>query len=163
VEFAAKLKAMGIRNWGFHLTLLDPGLKGVDPYDPNLDHMTILRIQKELKSNYWYYLREVFRVPSKTGGQMGFLEANRGNRATYWSIFNHFVTYLEQIRQTGKSLAGRSLMTGFHTAWVLGSEGSTISSILFTKSDLRPDEIKEYKGIKLTLPKYMYYNTIKDK
>src|SRR5690606_6296803 len=87
----------------------------------------------------------------------------RGNIATYWSIFNHFVTYLEQIRQTGKSLTGRSLMTGFHTAWVLGSEGSTISSILFTKSDLRPDEIKEYKGIKLTLPKYMYYNTIKDK
>lgn len=158
VEFASKLKAMGIENWGFHLTLLDPGLKGIDPRDPNLDNATILRIQHELRNNYWYFLREIFRVPSTTGGDPGYLEANRGNIATYWSVFNHFITYLEQIRQTGKSLTGRSLMTGVHTAWTKGS-----TSILFTKSDLRPDEIKDYKAIKADLPGYLWYNTPKDK
>lgn len=158
VEFAVKLKTMGVKNWGFHLTLLDPSLQGVDPHDPNLDEVTILKLQRELKANWWYYLREVLMVPSLTGGKSILLKANRGNIAIFWSIFNHFITYAQQIRQTGKSLNTRALVTGFHTCWATGSR-----HILFTKSDLRSDEIKEYKAIKLTLPKYMYYIDSKDK
>lgn len=158
LQFAMKLKKMGVKNWGFHLTLLDPTLQGVDPYDPNLDKLTITKIQMELKNNYWYYIREVYRVPSKTGGEAGYLRANRGNIATAWCIFNHFITYLEQIRQTGKSLFSRVLATGFHTAWARGS-----THILFTKSDLRADEIKEYKTTQKGLPGYMWYRHPKDK
>lgn len=158
VEFAAKLKAMGVKNWGFHLTLLDPSLQGVDPRDPNLDRITILKIQKELKSNWWYYIREVFRVPSLSGGKPIYLNANRGNIAIYWCVFNSFITYAQQLRQTGKSLNTRAIVTGFHCAWARGSR-----HILFTKSDLRPDEIKEYKEIKASLPNYMYYHDSKDK
>lgn len=158
VEFASKLKAMGVKNWGFHLTLLDPGLQGIDPYDETLSSSMILRIQTELRNNMWYFIREVFKVPSNVGDEPGYLEANRGNIASYWCLFNSFITYLEQIRQTGKSLLGRSMHVGIHTAWLTGS-----TSILFTKSDLRADEIKDYKAIKATLPGYMWYATPKDK
>lgn len=158
VEFAAKLKAMGVKNWGFHLTLLDPSLVGVDPHDPNLDNSTVLKIQTELANNYWYYTREVFRVPSNVGGETSYLRANRGNIATFWSVFNSFITYLEQIRQTGKSLTGRVIKTGVHTCWAKGA-----ATILFTKSDLRADEIDHYKKIKAELPGYMWYKTPKDK
>lgn len=158
LEFASKLKAMGVKNWGFHLTLLDPSLQGVDPLDPNLDDITILKIQHEARRNWWYYPREIFRVPSNTGGLPVHLRANRANIAGYWSLFNHFVTYLQQIRQTGKSLQARSIATGFHTCWATGS-----THILFTKSDLRADEIKNYKEIKETLPGYLHYPHPKDK
>ena len=158
VEFAAKLESMGVKNWGFHLTLLDPSLVGVDPHDPNLDSTTILKVQTELTNNYWYYLREVFKVPSNVGGETSYLRANRGNIATFWSVFNSFITYLEQIRQTGKSLTGRAIKTGVHTCWAKGG-----TTLLFTKSDLRADEIRHYKDIKSALPGYMWYNTPKDK
>lgn len=158
VEFAGKLKQMGVKNWGFHLTLLDPTLQGVDPFDPNLDSTTILKIKFELENNWWYYLREFFKVPSTAGDVPMPLRANRGNIAMFWSVFNSFITYNQQIRQTGKSLNTRALVTGWHTAWMRGSQ-----HLLFTKTDLRPDEIKYYKSIKGSLPGYMYYNTAKDK
>lgn len=158
VEFAAKLKQMGIENWGFHLTLLDPTLQGVDPYDPDLDRLTIMKIQTEAKNNWWYYIREIYRVPSTSGGDPIYLRANRGNIAAFWCVFNHFITYMQQIRQTGKSLTTRILATGFHTAWARGS-----THILFTKSDLRADEIKQYKETQKTLPGYLWYRHPKDK
>jgi hypothetical protein len=35
-DVAMKLKAVGIENWGFALSLLDETLEGVDPYDGSL-------------------------------------------------------------------------------------------------------------------------------
>ena len=50
------------------LTLYDPKLQGIDPYDPNLSLEMQVRIQKEVMINYWYYVREVIRINS-TGGK----------------------------------------------------------------------------------------------
>lgn len=47
------LKERGIQNNDFFLALLDPGLAGVDPRDPNLSSNMKLRILNECRFNYW--------------------------------------------------------------------------------------------------------------
>ena len=47
------LKSMGIQNNDFFLTLLDPGLAGVDPRDPTLSTSMKARIMNECRNNYW--------------------------------------------------------------------------------------------------------------
>lgn len=47
------LKAIGVQNNDFFLALLDAGLAGVDPRDPNLSPSMKARILMECKNNYW--------------------------------------------------------------------------------------------------------------
>ena len=47
------LKSIGIKNNAFMLTLLDPDLDGIDPYDPNLNGYYKQKILRECISNYW--------------------------------------------------------------------------------------------------------------
>lgn len=157
VDFAGKLNLMGVKNWSFPLALINQELVGVDPHDPNLSEHDCLNILDECEINPWYFFREVLRIKT-TDGSPGFLEANRGNIAAYWCVFNAFITMLEQIRQTGKSLFGRTLAGWFHNVGVTNAQ-----HILFTKNDLRADEIKEYKLIREMLPPWMYAKHPKEK
>ena len=47
------LKERGIQNNDFFLALMDPGLAGVDPRDPNLTPQMKVRILNECRYNYW--------------------------------------------------------------------------------------------------------------
>ena len=47
------LKSIGIKNNEFMLTLIDPDLDGVDPYDPNLNQLYKQKILRECITNYW--------------------------------------------------------------------------------------------------------------
>jgi hypothetical protein len=47
------LKSKGIQNNDFFLALLDTGLAGVDPRDPNLSPAMKARILNECMNNYW--------------------------------------------------------------------------------------------------------------
>ena len=47
------LKTIGIKNNEFMLTLIDPDLDGVDPFDPNLNTLYKQKILRECLSNYW--------------------------------------------------------------------------------------------------------------
>ena len=47
------LKERGIQNNDFFLALLDPGLAGVDPRDPNLSSTMKVRVLNECRFNYW--------------------------------------------------------------------------------------------------------------
>lgn len=47
------LKEKGIQNNDFFLALLDSGLAGVDPRDPNLPAHMKARILQECRLNYW--------------------------------------------------------------------------------------------------------------
>ena len=47
------LKSIGIQNNDFFLALLDPGLAGVDPRDPNLPQYMKARVLYECQRNYW--------------------------------------------------------------------------------------------------------------
>lgn len=157
VQQCANYKAMGVRHWYFPLALLQPVLAQYDPHDPNLPEDIKLLMILECEKNPWYFLREVLRVPANSGKGTFPLRANRGNIAMFWSSFNSFTTYVQQIRQTGKSLNIRALVTGFHHFW-----GRNSTHILFTKGDLRKGEIKQYKDMRELLPPWMWYLTKKD-
>lgn len=82
IEQAKKLKDKNVKNWNFMLVLYDKSLQGVDPYDPNLSLETQARILKEVQINFWYYIREVIRIPS-TGGNVPY-ELHLGNMAAHY-------------------------------------------------------------------------------
>lgn len=47
------LKSKGIQNNDFFLALLDTGLAGIDPRDPNLPSHMKARVLRECQLNYW--------------------------------------------------------------------------------------------------------------
>lgn len=157
VQQAAKYKKMGVKNYCFHLALYTPSLKGVDPHSRHLTEAQKQAIMLECEWNPWYVIREVIRVPATSGGGSNPLTANRGNIAMFWCVLNSFITYVQQIRQTGKSLNTRVLVILFHLFLAKGSQ-----HILFTKGDLRRDEIKFYKLMRSMLPAWMWELTEKD-
>ena len=139
-----------IKNWKFHLALMQPELSGVDPYDPNLDITTQAKIAFECKWNPWYYFREVSRIPQVGSVPSPFL-ANRGNIALYWSFFNHINFGLLQPRQTGKSVSTDVLMVGLMFIW-----GYKTTINLITKdSKLRDANIERLKEMRELLPDYI--------
>ena len=77
------LKSKGIKNNAFFLSLYDTDLIGVDPFNPHLTTMMKQKILRECMINYWYFLREVARIP-KIGGSISEgtpFNLHRGNLA----------------------------------------------------------------------------------
>ena len=74
------LKSIGVRNNEFMLTLIDPDLDGINPHDPHLNSFYKQKILRECLVNYWYFIREVVRVPSPGGAPMMY-KLTRGNLA----------------------------------------------------------------------------------
>jgi hypothetical protein len=111
VRLASLYRKMGIRNNAFCLALINPQLQGVDPFSPNLTMEQMAMIAIECANNCWYFMREIARVPAIGAGDATQFEGNRGNVALFWCFFNHVMTMLIQIRQTGKSLSTDELMT----------------------------------------------------
>lgn len=101
IAMASILKRKGIENYNFFLKLYDEDLVGVDPYDPDLDQEYKLKIIFECRRNFWYFIREVMRIPAP-GGFMKF-RLHRGNLAAAWSCSNNIPTYLVLPRQHGKT------------------------------------------------------------
>jgi len=160
VEYAAKLKRMGIKNHAFPLALINPLLKDVDPHDEeNLTLEEKSMILEEIKINPWYYFREIVRIPAKASVNANPLQANRGNIALYWSFFNHITTLLIQPRQTGKSVSTYSLHAGILSFWAHNSDIT-----LLTKDDtLRSAAVEAVKEIIGEFPSYLKLRTRKDK
>lgn len=104
VRASALLRDMGIKNHRFMLALHNKALVGVDPHDPNLTPAQMMAIYIECYNNYWYYIREVVRIPGSTPEVPLMFLANRGNLCLHWLYLQHIFTILTQIRQTGKSL-----------------------------------------------------------
>ena len=62
LEMHYLLRAKGIVNNAFMLSLIDTDLAGVDPFDPNLSLLMKQKIHNECRRNFWYYVRECVRV-----------------------------------------------------------------------------------------------------
>lgn len=145
------LHEMGVQNCLFPLALIDPRLQGVDPYSKTLTLDQKSMVAVECLSNFWYFVREVARVPPQAGIEPIQFIANRGNMAVYWLFFNNIDCALIQPRQTGKSTSVDIMMI-----WLLyiGSANSKIA--LFTLNDkLRKDNINRLKRARDYLPKYL--------
>lgn len=75
------LKIIGIKNNNFMLALHDKDLIGVDPWDiENLSCVMKEKILRECYNNFYYFIREVIRIPEAGGGYSRF-HLNRANCA----------------------------------------------------------------------------------
>jgi hypothetical protein len=158
VRLAALYRDMGIKNYSYILSLLNPALQGVDPYSPDLTLDQMAMIVIECKLNFWYFLREVARAPGVAGGKIIPIRANRGNIAAYWLFFNHITAILIQPRQTGKSFSVDVLMV-----YLLNIRCTNTQINLLTKDErLRNANIARLKEIDLALPYYIRKRTKKD-
>ena len=90
------LKERGIKNNAFFLAIYDTTLIGVDPRDPRLPFEMKKRILAECTRNFWYFIREVVRVPMQ-GGTVGGgdpYKLSRGNLALNWVCINNINFFL---------------------------------------------------------------------
>lgn len=151
IRMSQLYKAAGVSNHLFMLSLLQPELSGVDPFDLTLPSEIKVKIGLECRYNPWYYMREVARVAARGGDLPNQLEANRGNIALYWAYLNHVDSALIQPRQTGKSVSADSL-----TNWVLYFGAANNSLTLITKDDaLRRANLERLKEMRDLLPPYL--------
>jgi hypothetical protein len=158
VRLAAVYRSMGVKNHAFILSLLNPALQGIDPFDPELTVEQMAMIAIECQDNPWYFIREVARAPAVASVEGAPFVVNRGNIALFWSFFNHIMIILIQIRQTGKSFSVDTLMN-----LLLNISCQNTAINLLTKDDtLRRANIDRIKNIMEELPRYLQQKTRDD-
>ena len=153
VDMYNYLKMKGIQNNDFFLALLDTGLAGVDPRDPNLPPHMKARILRECQLNYWYFLREVVRIPDQ-GGTVGSgkrYKLHRGNLAMNFLFILNFNQFVEMPRQHGKTIGALC-----RYLWVYNF-GTSNSEIMFTHKDHTGSKknLRDLKAIRDVLPSYL--------
>lgn len=95
------LRNNGVKNCDFHMKLVNEKLANVDPL--NVTDVEIGRmILDEIQINPFYYLREIFRMPSESGGMSPFTLDIASLTCLYLTSMG-FSIYREQSRQTGKT------------------------------------------------------------
>ena len=152
-RISALLKEMGVENHLFPLALIQPELAGVDPRAKDLPLETKYKIVQECIYNPWYYFREIIQFRPPAGTESIPFEANRANISLIWCFFNHMDYMLIQPRQTGKSGSSDCLLLGLMHIWC-----SNTKINLITKDDgLRRSNIDRLKGLRESLPDYLYY------
>lgn len=150
IEVHEQLKLLGIKNNAFHLLLLNPALKGVDPYSDNLTPQMVMMIIQECQLNIFYFLREVVRIPSQGAGYVPF-NLDRGTLAALFCFANDINFYLIKPRQTGKSVGICAML-----AWAF-KFGVTNGQFMFAGNmEKTPKEnLKKMKTYIGALPSYL--------
>jgi uncharacterized protein YukE len=151
LEMHYYLKKIGITNNRFMLTLFDADLAAIDPHDPELNQIQKFKVMRETKCNYWYFLREVVRIPSSgkpTGDQY---ELHRGNLALNFCLMYNLNIFFELPRQQGKSIAA--------VVWYLWvyNFGTANSEITFLNKAMKDSKLnlQRLKDIRDALPSYL--------
>lgn len=154
LKTAKVYKSMGIKNYFFHLALIDQSLRGIDPHDPNLTPQQMTKVATECKINPWYFFREVLRIKPQASRNSIPFRGNRGNIGLYWAFFNHIDTMLIQPRQTGKSVGSDSLSIYL---LFIGAENTRIN-MLTKDNKLRKQNIERLKSMRDYLPGYLNHH-----
>ena len=158
LHLAEVYHALGVNNCAFHLALLQPELKDVDPFDENLPIDVKASILYECKHNFWYFLREVVRVPVPGSLVPTHFQANRANVALYWFFMNHVMVLIVILRQTGKTTMLMVLVV-----YLLNFGSTNVFINLLTKSEgLKAETLKKVKDLFDELPEYLNFSTKKD-
>jgi hypothetical protein len=147
------LKAKGIKNNKFFLVLYDTDLAGVDPRDPRLNLMMKRKILAECIRNYWYFIREVVRIPMQ-GGEVGGgarYKLHRGNLALNFGFILNWNMFLELPRQHGKTI---SAIVRYLWCFLFGTRNSEFM-FLNKKLDDSKMNLQRLKEIRAALPDYL--------
>lgn len=152
------LKATGRRNDKFFMILYDSDLMYVNPRDPNLNSITKAKILRECMVNFWYFIREVVRIPTE-GGAVGdgiYYKLHRGNLAFHFLFLNNYNTFLELPRQNGKTTAAL-----VQYLWVFNFRTSN-SKIMFIhqKHQRAKENLAELKDLRDALPSYLRFDSV---
>jgi hypothetical protein len=149
---------MGIKNNAFILSLLDPDIKDLDPYSEDLTLHQKGKILRECQRNPWYFFREVIRIPIPGSIDPIMFKADRANIALYWLFFNHVMTIVVILRQTGKTTSLMSLVS-----YLLNFGATNVFINLLTKSEgLKAETLLKGKQLFEELPDYLNMSTKKD-
>lgn len=147
------LKAKGIKNNAFFLSLFDTDLVGVDPFDPNLSTLMKQKVLRECIINYWYFLREVARLDTQGSTRSGGVryKLHRGNLAMNFLYILNKNMFIELPRQHGKTTAAI-----FRYLWVFNF-GTTNSEIMFIHKnhDGSKENLQRLKNYREMLPSYL--------
>lgn len=150
------LKSIGIKNNAFFLQILDPDLAGIDPRDPNLNPLMQKKVLRECLLNYWYFIREVVRIPV-AGGQVGSgvrYQLHRGNLAMNFGFSLNWCMFVEFPRQNFKSISAVA-----RYLWEFNF-GTTNSEFMFLNKS-HPDSklnLQRLKELRSALPAYLRFD-----
>lgn len=144
------LKSIGIKNCEFMLTLIDPDLDGIDPHDPHLNSYYKQKVLRECLCNYWYFIREVVRLPS-SGAKPIRYKLNRGNLALNFCACLNFNIFFEEPRQQGKTVSSD---VRYLYIYNFGTTNSKIA-FLHKNMDGAKDNLQTLKDIRDLLPPYL--------
>lgn len=153
VDMYYYLKSRGITNCDFHLVLYNSALLYVDPRNPNLPREVKMQIFMECKINFWYFIREVIRIPDQ-GGEIGGGKQyglHRGNLALNFGFLNNWNMFAEFPRQHGKTVAA---LAWYLWLFLFGTQNSEM--LFFNKrlddSKMNLKRLREYRD---ALPPYL--------
>lgn len=149
LKLSKTLRKKGIKNNKFFLSLYDETLVNVDPRSENLTLEQQARIAQEVNINFWYYIREVVRVP--TPGGLSQYEIHSGNLAESFALLNNLNSIVLLPRQHFKTISA----VVFYS-WIYLFP-ATNYNIVFSNKELADSQlnIKRCKDIYTNLPKYL--------
>lgn len=151
LEISQYLKDSGIENNRFMLVLLDPDLARIDPHDPSLNRIMKQKVLRECIYNPWYFFREVVRIPDSGQATGVKFELSRGNLALLFCLMMNLNTFLEQPRQTGKTI---SSLCWFLYLFNFGTANAEMS-FLNKKLDDSKLNLQRIREIRALLPSYL--------
>jgi len=155
LEIYSYLKSQGIANNKFHLQLYDPALAAIDPHDPHLSFDMKVRVLKECRHNYWYFIREVVRVPSSGTNTGVMYELSRASLALSYCCSLYLNVFEEIPRQCGKTIA---VLTWILWLFNFGTDNSEISFLNKRLQDATYN-LSKLKEIRDLLPEYLKMNS----
>ena len=152
IDMHRYLKAINIKNNNFFLVLYDRGLAGVDPRDPTLSYPMKMRVFRECCANYWYFIREVVRIPAEGAGGAGVRYAmHRGNLAMNFLFTLNYSMYVILPRQNFKSVS-----TLVRYLWVFNFGASyTLMGFFHKDHGGSKSNLKKLKELRDALPSYL--------
>lgn len=161
LHLAKLLRHMGVENHQFFLALHNQDLVDIDPHDENLTLTQKAAVLKELRENFWYYVREFVKPPGHSGSNKSIRKRflfNRANLALYFYYWNHVRIYLELIRQSGKSFPTDCL-----SAYLVDIRCMNTNVALYTKdSKLQAETTARIRKIMDEFPGWADFRTPKD-
>ena len=155
------LRFKGVKNCEFFLALYDTDLMNIDPRDPNLSLFYKRKVLAECMRNFWYFLREVVRIPVE-GGEVGggaMYKLTRANLALNYGFILNWNMFLEQPRQTGKSI---STICYYLWQFLFFSRNADML-FLNKKLDDSKLNLQRLKDIRAALPDYLRLDAIYNK
>ena len=147
------LKLKNISNNQFFLVLYDPDLLNINPRDSNLPYVYKVKVFKECLRNFWYFIREVVRIPI-SGGEVGGgvpFKLNRANLAMNFGFVLNWNMFLEIPRQNGKTV---SALCWYLWLFLFGTRNSTML-FLNKKHEASKENLQTLKNIRASLPDYL--------